>query len=456
MNLRRRRPRAAVCADGRRRNVPAAATAALLLLYALPATSPPSAPPATDADLPDCADSGGTAVTDKIPVQRMPPPAPPVPGDASREPYTQLPEDGTVPRLDVLSFTYDNQLATLDRGPSASSAEPWIVDFYAHSPHAPTANSPRVSEQDEAAFSAAATVLRGVCSFAVCELSTVVQMHPRAFPGYPCVSLYAETNAYMGRMIGESTLTCTQLDFQGDVMTESLLVLTASVWQGNRTLLGLVESCMKSSAGGFSTAQLEVVAERLENVKKTHPLLLQPPQPDAATPKKKTPRVEERGEVYELKTGKQRSWEAMVLRQDVPTLVMFYAPWCGHCKALSPVFAHAAKEFREIAKFVAVDATVDRTMWGKDHGIDGFPTLKLYSAGSKRVDEGTLYTNTDKDTAHTMVGLSAFIGHHHRARNAGSDDDDSEVPYDEYDNNVQVQPLEVSAQLTLTMMDLAT
>ena len=89
-------------------------------------------------------------------------------------------------------------------------------------------------------------------------------------------------------------------------------------------------------------------------------------------------------------------------------------------------------------------------MWGKDHGIDGFPTLKLYRAGAQRAEEGTVYSNMDKDTAHTMVGLSAFIGHHHRAMAPGSDDDDdSEVPHD--DDDVTMQEPEPKQASTTTV-----
>lgn len=53
------------------------------------------------------------------------------------------------------------------------------------------------------------------------------------------------------------------------------------------------------------------------------------------------------------------NFESLVLDSEDIWLVEFYAPWCGHCKKMTPEFEKAAKALEGIVKLGAVDMTTD-------------------------------------------------------------------------------------------------
>jgi len=75
------------------------------------------------------------------------------------------------------------------------------------------------------------------------------------------------------------------------------------------------------------------------------------------------------------------------LKKKKHVLVMFYAPWCGHCKRAKPHFNAASAKLRDNNKvaFAGVDCTKHNPVC-QAHGVQGFPTLKYFNYGKTGVD----------------------------------------------------------------------
>jgi protein disulfide-isomerase A1 len=80
-----------------------------------------------------------------------------------------------------------------------------------------------------------------------------------------------------------------------------------------------------------------------------------------------------------------KNYDAIVLDDTKDVLVEFYAPWCGHCKALAPKYDIFAKLYVDAGLNDKVTiAKVDATANDVPDEIQGFPTIKLFKAGDKK------------------------------------------------------------------------
>ncbi|MFO0131298.1 MAG: thioredoxin domain-containing protein [bacterium] len=75
-----------------------------------------------------------------------------------------------------------------------------------------------------------------------------------------------------------------------------------------------------------------------------------------------------------------KNFDEVVRKSDKDVLVEFYAPWCGHCKALAPKYDELAVKVAGNKNLII--AKMDSTLNEVDGvSIKGFPTIKLFKRG---------------------------------------------------------------------------
>lgn len=101
-----------------------------------------------------------------------------------------------------------------------------------------------------------------------------------------------------------------------------------------------------------------------------------------------------------------KSFDDLVINSNKDVLVEFYAPWCGHCKQLAPIYDAVAKKLSHNHNIVIakIDSTANEV---PGVNIRGFPTIKFYQNGKKstpldfegdRTEEGILKYLKEKTT----------------------------------------------------------
>jgi protein disulfide isomerase family A protein 3 len=156
----------------------------------------------------------------------------------------------------------------------------------------------------------------------------------------------------------------------GDEFKQELGEFGVDYTPGEKVVIGRgVNGEKYISAGGDIVATLEqfardFVAGKLEQHLKSEPI----PEPNDEA----------------VVTVVAKNFNEVVNDESKDVLIEFYAPWCGHCNTLAPVYEEVAQKLKKENSVVLakMDATANDVPSGYD--VKGFPTLYYAPKGDKQ------------------------------------------------------------------------
>jgi len=84
-----------------------------------------------------------------------------------------------------------------------------------------------------------------------------------------------------------------------------------------------------------------------------------------------------------VKVAVAKNFDELVTKSEKDVLVEFYAPWCGHCKKLTPIYDELGEKMaEEDVEIVKMDATANDVP--PEFDVKGFPTLYWLPKGTKK------------------------------------------------------------------------